>query len=280
MGRGLWQDWGMTKLKWRPAAGAIALLAAAMWLPAGEEPKAQPPPAGPTLVFDADTKAYHASTEETNARFTFYVTNIWTNAVVIAEVVGSCHCTTAELPTNPWVLAPGASGSLTASVELNGEEEDELIRSLTVWTSVGVWDLTLEISATNPPRRADTPLTETERQAATAKATADPRAIFKGDCAACHVDKARGLLGQELYAASCGICHDSPKRASSVPGLRGSRPPADLDYWKGIIARGKPKTLMPGFAASEGGPLTELQVESLAAYLAKTMGSASPSHGN
>ena len=257
MERGLWQDWGMSKLKWQAAAGVMALLASATWLPAREEPKAQPPPGGLTLAFDADTKEYHASTEETNAPFTFYVTNVWTNAIVIQEVVGSCRCTAAELPTNPWVLAPGASGPITASVELGGEEEEELIRTLTVWTSVGVWDLTLEISVTNPPRRADTPLTETERNAATAKATADPRAIFKGDCAACHADKARGLLGQELYAASCGICHDSPKRPAFVPALRGLKPQADLDYWKGIITHGKPKTLMPGFAASEGGPLTE-----------------------
>jgi hypothetical protein len=34
--------------------------------------------------------------------------------------------------------------------------------------------------------------------------------------------------------------------------------------------------MMPGFAGAEGGPLTELQVASLAAYLAKTMGPPPP----
>ena len=85
-----------------------------------------------------------------------------------------------------------------------------------------------------------------------AKAAADAQAIFKGDCAACHAEKARGLLGKELYAAACGICHDSPRRAAFVPDLHGLKQPADLDYWKTIIARGKPHTMMPGFATRGG----------------------------
>ena len=199
-----------------------------------------------------------------------------TNAIVIQEVYPSCHCLTAALPANPWILAPGASGAVTARMELDGQEQAALVRTLTLFTSVGERVLTMEVSVSRPSRRADTPLTEAERKAAAAKAAADARAIFKGDCAACHVEKARGLLGKELYAAVCGICHDSPKRAGSVPDLRNLKPPRDFDYWKGIITRGKPKTLMPGFAASEGGPLTELQVTSLAEYLDKTMRSASP----
>ena len=108
------------------------------------------------------------------------------------------------------------------------------------------------------------------------KSAADARAIFKGDCAACHADKARGLLGKELYEASCGICHDSPQRAGIVPDLRRLKAPPALDYWKGIIAHGKPQTMMPGFASAEGGPLAEMQVSSLAAYLEKTMTPPAP----
>jgi mono/diheme cytochrome c family protein len=61
-----------------------------------------------------------------------------------------------------------------------------------------------------------------------------------------------------------------------VPDLRGLKLPSDLDYWTAIIARGKPHTMMPGFAREEGGPLTELQVSSLAAYLRKTMAPPPP----
>jgi mono/diheme cytochrome c family protein len=180
------------------------------------------------------------------------------------------------MPANPWILAPGASGAVTARVELEGKGEETLIKTLTFFTSVGERVLTLEISVAPPSRPADTPLTEAERKAAAVTAGADARAIFKGDCAACHADKARGLLGKELYEAACGICHDSPKRAGSVPDLRALKPPADLDYWTAIIARGKPHTMMPGFAGAEGGPLTELQVSSLAAYLRQTMASPPP----
>ena len=109
--------------------------------------------------------------------------------------------------------------------------------------------MTLKVATPPPLRPPGAPLTEAERKAAMGKAAADARAIFKGDCATCHVDKARGLLGKELYAAACGICHDSTQRAAFVPDLRGLKQPADLDYWKAIIARGKPHTMMPGLPA-------------------------------
>jgi mono/diheme cytochrome c family protein len=261
--------WKMTR-RWAAAVG-LAWLAAASRLPAQEGPKTVSLPAGPTLVFDAETKEYKATAEEASARFTFYATNVWTNTIVIQEVYASCHCTAATMPAHPWILAPGESGAVMAEVELGGKEEEELLKTLTFFTSVGERDLTLKVSVAPPLHPADKPLTAAERKAALAKAAADAQAIFKGDCAACHVDKARGLLGKELYMAACGICHDSPQRAVFVPDLHGLKTPAALDYWKGIIARGKPHTMMPGFASAQGGPLSEMQVSSLAAYLEKTM---------
>jgi len=262
----------MWKMKWRGVAAAgLAWLAAASALPAQEEPKSVSLPAGATLVFDAETKDYHATAEEQSARFTFYATNVWTNTIVIQEAYASCHCAAATMPAHPWILAPGESGAVTATVELGGKEEEELIRTLTFFTSVGERVLTLKVSVAAPSRRANTPLTEAERKAAVAQAAADARAIFKGDCAACHADKARGLLGKELYAAACGICHDSPHRAGMVPDLRALKQPGTLDYWTQIISYGKPNTLMPGFARAQGGPLSDLQVASLAAWLQEAM---------
>ena len=226
-------------------------------------------------MFDAETKEYHASAEEAEALFTFHATNAWTNTIVIQAVYASCHCTVATLPANPWILPPGASGPVTARVDLADEEEGTVTKTLTFFTSVGGAGLDAEggdASAVAP----GTPLTPAERKAAMGKAAADARAIFKGDCATCHVDKGRGLLGKELYAAACGICHDSPQRASFVPDLHGLKPPTDLACWKTIIARGKPHTVMPGFASAEGGPLSEMQVSSLAAYLDKTMAPRAP----
>ena len=68
----------MSKLKWRRAAAVgLAALAAASGLPAQEGPKTPPLPAGPTLVFDAESQERHATTEETSALFTFFATNVW-----------------------------------------------------------------------------------------------------------------------------------------------------------------------------------------------------------
>ena len=264
----------MSKLNWQRAAVGLVWLGAAYWLAGQTGPKADSPPAGPTLVFDAETKEYRASAEESNAVFTFYATNLWTNTIVIEGVYGSCHCTSATMPAEPWILAAGASGAITARVDLQYVEEGSVFKTLTLYTSVGVRELTLEVSVAPALLPAGAPQTEAERKAALAKAKEDARAIFKGDCATCHVDKGRGLPGRELYDAVCGICHDSPRRASFVPDLRALKHPADLDYWKKIISQGKPQTTMPGFAGAEGGPLTEMQVSSLAAYLNK----AFPAH--
>lgn len=227
-------------------------------------------PAGPTLVFGSLTNQYDAKPEDTSAPFSIYVTNVWTNPIVIESVHTSCHCTVATMPANPWVFQPGESGVVSATVELEGQ--DGLVtKVLTFFTSVGERVVTLIVSIPPPPRPGDAPLSEAQRQAAATKAAADARAIFKGDCASCHVDKARGLLGRDLYAASCGICHDSPHRAGMVPDLRALKQPGTLDYWTQIISYGKPNTLMPGFARAQGGPLSDLQVASLAAWLQEAM---------
>ena len=95
-------------------------------------------------------------------------------------------------------------------------------------------------------------------------------AIFKGDCARCHVEPAKGKLGKELYATACGICHDAEHRASAVADLQAPKTPRDVNYWQEWVSHGKAGTMMPGFAATDGGPLTKEQVDSLVVYLNET----------
>jgi mono/diheme cytochrome c family protein len=114
-------------------------------------------------------------------------------------------------------------------------------------------------------------MSEDERKVALIKAISDTQAIFRGDCARCHVDKGRQALGQDLYAADCGICHESSQRAKFVPDLHALKKETDLAYWKGIITFGKARTMMPAFAAAQGGPLSEEQINSLATYLDHTI---------
>jgi mono/diheme cytochrome c family protein len=228
----------------------------------------------PTLVFDADSKEYDAKPSERIAPFTFHLTNVWSNEIIIMHVQPSCGCTTVQLPPTPWHLPPHGTGVVTAQVDLTAKPPGMITKTLTFLTAVGsntvnyIASVNVRVPSAAP---AGATMSPAERKAAMAQAAANPRAIFQGDCAKCHVDKGKGLLGAELYSADCGICHDSARRDGAVPDLHALKHPANLDFWTTVISLGKPHTMMPGFAARAGGPLDDAQVASLAAYLDRTM---------
>ena len=103
-------------------------------------------------------------------------------------------------------------------------------------------------------------------------ALADRQVVFKdAACAKCHAEPAKGKTdGQQLYAAVCGTCHDSPQRAALVTDLKALKHETDSDYWKQWITYGRAGSMMPAFGDSQGGPLTQLQIDSLASYCVKT----------
>jgi cytochrome c553 len=101
-------------------------------------------------------------------------------------------------------------------------------------------------------------------------ASMDHQAVFKKDCVHCHLEPAFGKYGQNLYTAACGICHEAKQRATMVPDLHALNTPVDSDYWHHWVTYGKPGTLMPGFAATLGGPLEDDQIRSLVDYLKTT----------
>src|SRR4030095_14910931 len=92
-------------------------------------------------------------------------------------------------------------------------------------------------------------------------------AVFRNDCASCHVTPAVGKKGYELYQAACGVCHDAEHRASFVPNLRALNKPTNHNYWLTWVMYGREGSLMPAFAKAKGGPLDEEQIQSLADYL-------------
>jgi hypothetical protein len=59
-----------------------------------------------------------------------------------------------------------------------------------------------------------------------------------------------------------------------VPDLHKLTVPTDEYFWRTWISYGRPGSLMPAFAKTETGPLTDMQIVSLAAYL----NMAIPSH--
>ena len=98
-------------------------------------------------------------------------------------------------------------------------------------------------------------------------ALADRQIVFKGDCAKCHAEPAVNKTGEQLYVAACGICHDSVHRAAMVPDLKNLRHPTNEEHWRKWTRSGRPGSMMPAFAKTEGGPLTDEQIESLVKFL-------------
>src|SRR4051812_29193030 len=73
-------------------------------IPAADTP-ASP---GDSLVWDALKKDQETKPGQTSAEFFFSVTNTAAANVVIDHVQTSCGCTVAKIPSQPWVLKPGA----------------------------------------------------------------------------------------------------------------------------------------------------------------------------
>ena len=245
----------------------LALLPLLSFVPAGAraaEPARPPHP----LVWDAMEKTVTPKPGDGAVEFEFTVTNRSADKVTIAELLPSCGCTTTDMPAKPWVLAPGASGSFRATVDISGKH-GKFSKVIHVNSSAGVQMLGLVVNLPDDPEH-------NRRQGNQAAALANRQAVFKGDCASCHVAPTVGKTGDELFHAACGICHAASPRAAMVPDLMVAAAPRDEAYWRKWIAEGREGSLMPAFAQKHGGPLTEAQIESLIAFALQRLPTAPP----
>ena len=233
----------------------------------------QPLPDG-ILSWEAVTKSVDAVAGQDFARSEFSFTNVSAANVIILSVHPSCGCTTAELPPVPWTIPAGSTGRIKVKVNLAGKS-GTLFKTVNVSTDQGSKMLSLRISI-SPAAVAG--MTDAQRANGVAVAKLDRQAVFKGDCATCHCKNVQGTYGKALYDSACGICHEASPRASMVPDLHHLPVPTNIEFWRTWIATGKPGTLMPAFASSQGGPLNDAQIVSLAVYLnvANPSTSASP----
>jgi mono/diheme cytochrome c family protein len=216
------------------------------------------------LVWSSDHLETNTTATQATADYVFGVTNVSDSEVVIEHAKPSCSCTTAKMPSEPWHLAPHTGGQMLVSVDLKGK--------------MGTFDKTVGVyfADTNQPPKflrvtVKMPDRKLMREANLKMAAADRQAVFKGDCATCHAEPAKTATGHALYRQACGICHDAKPRASFVPELRMINHPMDYEFWRTNIAHGHPGTLMPAFAKSEGGPLTDEQIDMLAKDCLKGM---------
>ena len=185
--------------------------------------------------------------------------------VTFLSVSPSCHCTTVELPPMPWTIPPGSNSAMEFKVNLFGGQPGTLFKSIHVSTDKGYKMLMLQINILPPPPRPE--MTQAQRDAGIAVAKGDRQAVFKGDCASCHANKVEGKYNRELFEAVCSVCHEAKNRATIVPDLHNLPVTTSEEFWRAWITAGKAGTLMPAFATSQGGPLNDLQIASLAAYL-------------
>ena len=224
------------------------------------------------LTFDADTKECIVKTGEAEAKFEFNVTNVSPSEVTITHVQTSCGCTVAHL-TYPWVIPAAGNGVIPLTMNLAGKS-GTVIKSATVMSDKGQKMLTMKVTITPPEAN---PLTMgADREKNRLLATADRQAVFKGECASCHVEKSVGKMGKELYDNACGICHEAVHRATMVTDLHNLKSPPNAEYWKFSIVNGKPGTLMPAFSQTQGGPLSDAQIASLVDYLVKDFPATKP----
>ena len=102
------------------------------------------------LAWDSVTQEYHAGIGETNAPFTFAVTNVSSELLMIYDISTTCDCTVAQLPAKPWNLAPGGGGQIVATLDLRNRTTEGVTNYMIVFTSKG--NRLLTVKATLPKR--------------------------------------------------------------------------------------------------------------------------------
>ena len=238
------------------------------------------------LAWDSISKEFVARAGEAEGHFAFNFTNVSPDIVTVNAAPGSCGCTVAKLPPLPWKVAPGETGQIPVIMNLAGKS-GALVKTVTLMTDKGnkmlmVKSIIESPQPVTPPARGgqQSVTMGADRSKNQDIAKADRQAVFKGDCARCHVEPAKGKMGRELYAAACGVCHEAEHRATMVTDLHNLKTPPTAEYWKFFTANGKPGTLMPAFSQAQGGPLTDAQIASLVDYLVNDFPKTPASHAS
>lgn len=95
------------------------------------------------LNWDDTVKQHYKQPGEFIAKFTFTLTNVSAQPVMIYDTETTCECTVAKLPTKPWIVPSGGSGEIHASIDLR-KKTTSATNDIVVETSKGNRRLTVE----------------------------------------------------------------------------------------------------------------------------------------
>ncbi len=235
-----------------------------------EKGEKQPLKVKKILNWDSLGKRHQSSPDELDVGFEFHFQNKMDKEVRITRAFTSCGCTVAKLPKTPWIINPGQKGTIPITMDLRGKT-GIIIKESTIITNLGTIILTTKVSigSANGSLVVKRARSAEERAANLRLAVKNRQAVFQQDCIECHVKPTIGKRGKQLYATACGICHDAINRAPFVTELRALSKGKDKAYWNMWITDSKSGSLMPAFAKKHGGPLDDLQIKSLVAYLTR-----------
>jgi mono/diheme cytochrome c family protein len=216
--------------------------------------------APPRLVITPSTLALGTVMMDQDVPATFELVNHGGKVLTITKVEPSCGCTTTTLTDS--TLDPGQAATLAVTVD----------------TRLKLGDMTKTIDVfSNDPKSPQQTLTLTATVQAPKGSTHngmvsvnDPLVLFKGQCATCHVDRGVGKTGQALFIADCGMCHGADGGGGVAPKLTAGNydDAAYVAYVRQMITKGSPTNPGMGpYGKSNGGPLSDSQIDSLIQYL-------------
>ncbi len=207
----------------------------------------KPAPVLPALHIQPQVYVLGDIPEGEQAVATFIVRNNNAQPIELMDIQASCGCTTA-MPDS-FVIAPGGFTTLRVTVDTTAKQND-IKKQVYVTDSMGHQAMaTLEFSVVDNPHQK----------------LGQVKGIFDGTCASCHFKPLVGVQAPDkLFAVGCAMCHGEQGKGAYAPKLRHYPSLAALKH---IIAQGVGRPQMPGFAQSQGGPLTMQQIDDLARWL-------------
>ncbi len=188
---------------------------------------------------------------------TFKIENHGQKTLQIKTAFSTCGCTVPVIKNKE--IKAGESGNLEVIMDTSMKQ--------------GYVSKPIEIHSNDPVHPISTIYIKANVRSPHADLGTDKTAkIFTGRCAACHVSKGTGKIGEELFAADCAMCHGF--RAAGIPGVAPPLVPFDYhdkdfsEAMKKIVSFGsKTHRSMPGYLKEAGGPLSEEEINSLLDFL-------------